>query len=171
IKCKVERFKQSDREQGFDLTNDALLRVAVLKTGQSQYEIVWSHHHILMDGWCVGIVLKEFFYMYKQLSSGQTMDLPEVKPYSEFINWLEKQDREEALGYWRDYLAGYEQRAAIPTSGHSTNGEYVLEETHHMFSEALTERLMYLSKYHQVTMNSMMQTAWGLLLCRYNNTD
>uniref|UniRef100_UPI0021B6E54C condensation domain-containing protein n=1 Tax=Paenibacillus xylanexedens TaxID=528191 RepID=UPI0021B6E54C len=50
IECKVEQFKQSDREQGFDLTKDILLRITVLKTGQSQYEIVWSHHHILMDG-------------------------------------------------------------------------------------------------------------------------
>ncbi|WP_260984879.1 condensation domain-containing protein, partial [Paenibacillus xylanexedens] len=171
IKCKVEQFKQSDREQGFNLTNDALLRVAVLKTGQSQYEIVWSHHHILIDGWCMRIVLKEFFYMYKQLSSGQTIDLPAVKPYSEFINWLEKQDREEALGYWRDYLAGYEQRATISASESRTNESYAHEEVLYSFSERLTERLMRTSKNHGVTMNSMMQTAWGLLLQHYNNTD
>ncbi|WP_260984885.1 condensation domain-containing protein, partial [Paenibacillus xylanexedens] len=123
IRYKVKQFKQTDRKRGFDLTRDVLLRLAVLKTGQNQHEIIWSHHHILMDGWCVGIVLKEFFYMYTQLCSGKEIDLPAVKPYSEFIDWLEKQDREEAADYWRDYLAGYEQRTAIPTSGHSTNGE------------------------------------------------
>ena len=61
IQISVERFKQLDREQGFDLTKDVLLRIAVLRTGEKRYEIVWSHHHILMDGWCMGIVLKEFF--------------------------------------------------------------------------------------------------------------
>ncbi|MHA6534803.1 condensation domain-containing protein, partial [Paenibacillus sp. BAC0078] len=111
IKHKVDRFKQSDREQGFNLTKDVLLRIAVFKTGESRYEIVWSHHHILMDGWCMGIVLKEFFYMYTQLCGGKSIDLPAVKPYIHFIKWLEEQDREEALGYWRNYLAGYEQRA------------------------------------------------------------
>ncbi|KOR82143.1 hypothetical protein AM231_17460, partial [Paenibacillus solani] len=171
IKISVERFKQSDREQGFDLTKDALLRVAVLKTGESRYEIVWSHHHILMDGWCMGIVLKEFFDMYAQLCSGQSRDLPAVKPYIHFIKWLEEQDREEALGYWRDYLAGYEHRATIPASGNSSNDPYMLEEIHHSFAETLTERLTKLSKRHQVTMNSMMQTAWGMLLCSYNNID
>ncbi|WP_260984883.1 condensation domain-containing protein, partial [Paenibacillus xylanexedens] len=171
IKCKVERFKQSDREQGFDLTNDVLLRIAVLRTGDNQYEMVLSHHHILMDGWCLRIVLKEFFYMYTQLCSSRTIKLPAVKPYVLFIKWLEKQDREEALGYWKNYLAGYEQRTATPTSSHFTSEEYILEETHLTFSEALTERLMRLSKYHQVTMNSMLQAAWGLLLRRYNNTN
>ncbi|WP_186331919.1 condensation domain-containing protein, partial [Paenibacillus xylanexedens] len=128
-------------------------RITVLKTGQSQYEIVWSHHHILMDGWCMGIVLKEFFYMFIQLSGGQTIDLPAVKPYSKFINWLEKQDREEALDYWRDYLAGYEQRATISASGSRTNESYVLEEVRYLFSETLTERLEKLNKRYQVTMN------------------
>ncbi|WP_260989997.1 condensation domain-containing protein, partial [Paenibacillus xylanexedens] len=123
VKISVEQFKEADRERGFDLTRDVLLRLAVLKMGKGHYELVLSHHHILMDGWCRGIVLKEFFYMYTQLCSGQAIDLPTVKPYIEFIKWLKAQDREEALGYWRDYLAGYEQRTAIPTSGHSTNGE------------------------------------------------
>ena len=99
IQISVERFKQLDREQGFDLTKDVLLRIAVLRTGERRYEIVWSHHHILMDGWCMGIVLKEFFDMYAQLCSGKSIDLPAVKPYIYFIEWLKEQDREEALGY------------------------------------------------------------------------
>ncbi|MHA6534805.1 condensation domain-containing protein, partial [Paenibacillus sp. BAC0078] len=171
IKVSADRFKQTDREQGFDLMKDVLLRIAVLKTGESRYEIVWSYHHILMDGWCMSIVLKEFFDMYAQLCSGKAIDLPAAKPYIHFINWLKEQDREEALGYWRDYLAGYEQRAVIPASGSRTDESYVLEEVHHSFSETLTERLVQLSKHYQVTMNSMMQTAWGILLGRYNNID
>ncbi|MHA6534792.1 condensation domain-containing protein, partial [Paenibacillus sp. BAC0078] len=171
IKIREERFKQSDRERGFDLTNEALLRIAVLKTGESRYEIVWSHHHILMDGWCMRIVLKEFFYIYAQLCSGKLIELPAVKPYIYFIKWLEEQDREEALGYWRDYLSGYEQRTAIPVSGNSIKGAYMLEEIHHTFGEILTERLTKMSKRHNVTMNNMMQTVWGMLLRRYNNTD
>ncbi|MHA6534793.1 condensation domain-containing protein, partial [Paenibacillus sp. BAC0078] len=111
IKHKVDQFKQLDREIGFDLTKDVLLRLAVLRTGEDRYEIVLSHHHILMDGWCRSIVLKEFFYMYTQLCGGKSIDLPAVKPYIHFIKWLKMQDREEALGYWRNYLAGYEQRA------------------------------------------------------------
>ncbi|MHA6534795.1 condensation domain-containing protein, partial [Paenibacillus sp. BAC0078] len=171
IKIRVDRFKQSDREQGFDLTKDVLVRITVLRTEESRYEIVWSHHHILMDGWCMGIVLKEFFYLYAQLCSGKAIDLPAAKPYIHFIDWLAEQDREEALGYWRDYLAGYEQCAVIPASGSRTDESYVLEEVHHSFSEKLTERLTQLSKRHQVTMNSMMQTAWGMLLRSYNNAD
>ncbi|MFD1908998.1 condensation domain-containing protein [Paenibacillus rhizoplanae] len=141
IEHHVEQFKQSDRERGFDLTKDVLLRIAVLKTGESRYEIIWSNHHILMDGWCMGNVVKEFFYMYAQLCSGKAIDVPAVKPYIHFIKWLEEQDREEARDYWRDYLAGYEQRTSIPASGNSTSGVYVLEELHHSFSETLTERL------------------------------
>ncbi|MHA6534826.1 condensation domain-containing protein, partial [Paenibacillus sp. BAC0078] len=100
-----------------------------------------------------------------------SIDLPAVKPYIHFIKWLEEQDREEALGYWRNYLAGYEQRAAIPASENRTNESYALEEVRHSFSERLTERLVQLSKRHQVTMNSMMQTAWNMLLRSYNNSD
>ena len=62
----VESFKKADREKGFDLTKDVLIRIAVLKTGEDQYEMIWSMHHIVVDGWSSGILREEYFNIYEE---------------------------------------------------------------------------------------------------------
>ncbi|MCP4152889.1 MAG: hypothetical protein GY757_34470, partial [bacterium] len=80
----VETFKKEDRERSFDLSNDVLMRVAVLRLGRREYEFTWSHHHILLDGWCLGILITEFFDIYNSILSGHEPRLNPVKPYRNY---------------------------------------------------------------------------------------
>ncbi|MBE0344067.1 hypothetical protein E4V51_29495, partial [Paenibacillus sp. 28ISP30-2] len=120
----LKSFKLENKARGFDLRQDVLLRVAILRTGEDSYHFVWSFHHIVMDGWCLSLVNKEVFESYAALEEGRVPVLAPAVPYSSFIEWLEAQDREVAADYWSSYLSGYEQQTALPAvkSGRKSEG-------------------------------------------------
>ncbi|MDN4111432.1 amino acid adenylation domain-containing protein [Paenibacillus polymyxa] len=168
----VKEFIRQDKAAGFDLSRDALMRVAILRTGDEDYYFVWSSHHILMDGWCVALVTDEVFEAYFAAVEHREPKLAPVTPYSQYIEWLEAQDVEAAASYWKDYLLGYDQQTSIPTGkvGAKADGaqfEHVLCD----LGKDLTGRMEMVAKQYHVTPNTLLQTAWGLLLQKYNGSD
>ncbi|SFJ91368.1 non-ribosomal peptide synthetase [Thermoflavimicrobium dichotomicum] len=166
----VEELKKEDREKGFDLSRDLLIRLTLLKTDDQHYQLIFSHHHILMDGWCISILLNDLFDMYTRLLHNQPIPREKVTPYSHYIAWLEEQDEEAARAYWKNYLQGYDQITGIPCRTESKQTEYQNEEIYFRFDQELTQQLAALAKKNQVTMNTVFQTIWGILLQKYNNT-
>lgn len=169
----LNKFKELDRQKGFDLTKGHLMRVAVFQVSDQEYTIIWSHHHIIMDGWCRGIIFKDFFSIYGLLKSGAEVSLPKVYPYSTFIDWLKNQDQDEARAYWRDYLAEYQNQVyPFGVIKRSVNADrYLLTERVLEIDALTTKKLEDLAKKLQVTLNSIFQTVWGILLQKYNYTD
>lgn len=159
----VKNFKLQDKARGFDLRRDVLLRVAILRTGEDSYHFVWSFHHIVMDGWCLSLINKEVFESYAALQEGRVPELAPAVPYSRFIEWLEAQDRKAATDYWSSYLSGYEQQTALPAvkSGRKSEGNTASDWVT-VLERELTLRVEETAKRYQVTMNTLLQTAWGL---------
>ncbi|MFK4435322.1 amino acid adenylation domain-containing protein [Paenibacillus sp. RC21] len=166
----VKNFELEDRARGFDLRRDVLLRVAILRTGEDSYHFVWSFHHIVMDGWCLSLINKEVFESYAALQEGRVPELAPAVPYSSFIEWLEAQDGKAAADYWSSYLSGYEQQTALPAikSGRKSEG-YKASDWATDLERELTLRVEETAKRYQVTMNTLLQTAWGIVLQKYNN--
>ncbi|MBE3649276.1 non-ribosomal peptide synthetase [Paenibacillus polymyxa] len=166
----LKNFKLEDKARGFDLRRDVLMRIAILRTGEDSYHIVWSFHHIVMDGWCLSLINKEVFESYAALQEGRVPDLAPAVPYSRFIEWLEAQDRKAATDYWSSYLSGYEQQTALPAvkSGRKSGG-YTASDWVTVFERKLTLRVEETAKRYQVTMNTLLQTVWGIVLQKYNN--
>lgn len=113
---RIDRFKQKDQLRGFDLSKDLLMRASVFQTGPSSYRWIWSYHHILLDGWCFGLVVQELFAIYHALLHDIPYRLEPVKPYKEYIQWLEKQDKQASLEYWTQSLAGFEGQSTLKNS-------------------------------------------------------
>ena len=171
-KAFIEEFKRADRLRGFDLRKDLPMRISVVKAGNESYNLLWSFHHIIMDGWCMGIIRKEFLAMYHSLKEGRQLNLGVVYPYSDYINWLTQQDREEAALYWKRYLRDYEERAVLPQNkGIVTDGKYEVAEMTFQINESTRKGLEDIVKTNNVTLNTIVQSAWGILLQRYNNTN
>lgn len=165
----IDNFKRRDREKGFTLAKDLLTRLAVLKVGEEKYQVIWSFHHILMDGWCTGILIREFFIIYLGLMKNEPMRLGNVYPYSNYIKWLKKQNQDQAVEYWKSYLKNYETLVSVPTIYGQRRDELV--QFSFFLSESLTRSIRELIQQHQVTMNTFCQTVWGILLQKYNRTD
>jgi len=165
-------FIESDKKNGFELTKDALIRLSVIKMHKESYRIIWSYHHIIMDGWGLGIFLNDFIKIYYSLRAKQPVELPVAYPYSRFIRWLQKQDKEKAYNYWKSYLEGYDEKAVLPQiKRHGTQEEYRQEEIIFSLGEHLTNAVIDLSKKRLITVSTLFQTVWGILLQRYNNRE
>src|SRR6185436_17040233 len=124
----IREFRTADREHLFDLSKDALMRLAVLQLADDEYELLWSHHHIIMDGWCLNILLSEFFEIYNSKQEQRPARLPEAKPYSLYIKWLESRDKEKAQEFWQTYLKGYSEAARFSTQKPAWGREYLREK-------------------------------------------
>ncbi|MEO2261327.1 condensation domain-containing protein, partial [Paenibacillus amylolyticus] len=166
----VNEYKQEDRGEGFDLLKGPLIRLAVLKKDSNSYIMIWSFHHILMDGWCISILMQEFMYIYRCLNTKQSIQLDTPIQFSRYMQWFEKQDREAARHYWSQYLATYEQQASVPrASGKTEHGG--VEQHAFRLDQELTRGLEQLAREAQVTLNTVMQTIWGVLLQKYNQSE
>ncbi len=168
---RLEAFKLGERENGFDLGRDMLIKTALFKFSEGSYRWIWAFHHILMDGWCMGILFKDVMTAYYQLRQGDALQLGRVYPYGDYLDWLEKQDKEEGLAFWRGYLEGYETYTPIgvETAG-GGDGYDPLTHTVTLNAE-LTGRLTALAAAGEVTVNVLFQAAWGMLLQKYNDTE
>ncbi|MFS4449732.1 condensation domain-containing protein, partial [Maribacter sp. 2307UL18-2] len=165
----VGKYNRLDKNRKFDLSEDVLMRLHVYLTGDGEYEFIWSFHHILMDGWCMSILVNEFNAFYRGLLEGKVVELPEVRPYSRYIEWLEARDRSVSKDYWRDYLSGYEGLTSIPRDGYGP-ATFELATQQLLLDGERTGCLRKVSQKYGVTINTILQSAWGILLGKYNNT-
>ncbi len=158
----------ADQRRGFNVGEEVPMRLSVYRTAASTYTFVWSYHHLLMDGWCMGILINDFRKIYSALMEGIEFRLPAVKPYSNYIKWLENQKNDVGL-YWKKYLAGYESLATLPKQ-RSITGPYVnkLSGTTVTLNQA---QLHTASTRYGITMNTLLQAVWSILLSKYNNVN
>ncbi|WP_342493293.1 amino acid adenylation domain-containing protein [Bacillus sp. FSL W7-1346] len=167
---RIDRFKQKDQLRGFDLSKDLLMRASVFQTGPSSYRWIWSYHHILLDGWCFGLVVQELFAIYHALLHDIPYRLEPVKPYKEYIQWLEKQDKQASLEYWTQSLAGFEGQSTFKEQRKQTN-EHELGEIEWAMSKEETAALSELALQQNATLSSALQSAWSILLSRYQRSN
>ncbi|WP_255321653.1 amino acid adenylation domain-containing protein, partial [Paenibacillus thiaminolyticus] len=162
-------LKEEDRKRGFRAESDSLMRVAVVRTGPESHQLLWSFHHILMDGWCLPLVVKEVLEIYTALCKEEEPQLPRVTEYSEYIRWLSEQDGQAAAKYWADLLADFEQAGELPRRQRQAQG-YEARRVTCSLGRKLTERISQAAREQGVTVNTLLQTAWGLLLHKYSGT-
>ncbi|MBD6618564.1 amino acid adenylation domain-containing protein [Komarekiella sp. 'clone 1'] len=170
---KLELFWQSDRSRGLELTQPPLMRFTLVQLSENSYSFTWSHHHLLLDGWSVPLVFKEVFACYKAFSNGQDVHLEPIRPYRDYIVWLQQQNLAEAETFWRQMLKGFTTPTQLSVQGTrkllaQTDGS---QEREVKLSVVTTARLQSLAKQHQLTLNTLLQGAWALLLSHYSGQE
>lgn len=165
-----QEFKKEDRNKGFDLANGSQMRLHVLKVEQDIYEFVWSQHHILMDGWCISILIKEFFQIYEALKSNRTPSLAATVSYSKYIKWLEKVDESKSKEYWKNYLSNYRDKVSPPQK-RIIGTDFISKETTLELTGEVRKNITNVCSNLGITENIFIQTVWGVLLAKYNRTN
>ena len=89
---QLELVLESEREEGFKLNQAPLMRCTLIKVADNSHQFIWSHHHLLIDGWCLSIILKEVLAFYEASVQAETLYLAPPYPYKDYIAWLQKQD-------------------------------------------------------------------------------
>ncbi|HDR7471131.1 amino acid adenylation domain-containing protein [Bacillus toyonensis] len=166
----VQEYLKKDRKRGFHLTKDPLVRLSILQTEENEWITIFSFHHIIMDGWCSDLVFNELCNLYVSLKNKEIHSLTSHRPFSQYIKWLEKQDKEAANEYWKGYLDKFEVLTSIPyITKENDKQEYKLQEYNFKLNESITNTLKKIARSHQVTLNVVFQTIWGIILQKYNN--
>jgi amino acid adenylation domain-containing protein len=165
-------FLAQDQRRGFDLEKDMLLRLGLIQVSPQSWRAVWTSHHLILDGWCLGLLFGDFIRLYQTLVANGPLDSKPGIPFSRYIKWLEQRNPDQGLQFWKGELAGYEETADFPrlktTAGRQEykTAEYVLQ-----MEEYLSEALTKIARIYNVTVSAIFQCVLGLLLTRLNNTN
>jgi amino acid adenylation domain-containing protein/non-ribosomal peptide synthase protein (TIGR01720 family) len=159
-----------ERQEGFDLQGAVPLRLRLIQLDAERFGFVLSNHHILLDGWCRSLLLDEFFAVYTALGEHRAANLEPASRYGDFIAWLQQQDRPASQRFWRDQLAGFEQPTSLPfdhqplrDGAHSR-----VADVQKQLSAEQTAQLQATAQQLQLTVNTLVQAAWALVLHRYS---
>ncbi|MFJ2276117.1 amino acid adenylation domain-containing protein [Streptomyces sp. NPDC087866] len=165
---RLTAFLAADRTRRFDLATPPLMRFTLVRTAPDRHRLVMTSHHILFDGWSLPLLVRELFELYA--AGGDDSGLPRVTPYRAYLVWLSQQDRDAALGAWSAALAGIETPTLLAEDG--PEGAAELPETLVLdLDAATTDRLRETARTHRLTLNTLVQGAWGLLLGHLTGRD
>ena len=165
---------RTDRIRGFDLSQVPLMRLALFRTGDVDYQLTWTFHHVLLDGRGVRTVLNEVFAFYEALCRGEELRLPPPRPYREHIEWLGQQDLSKAETFWRQTLQGFAAPTALAVAratDHGPGNGEVRGEQEVRLSRLVTSALRSFAQSNGLTLNTLVQGAWALLLSRYSGEE
>jgi amino acid adenylation domain-containing protein/non-ribosomal peptide synthase protein (TIGR01720 family) len=174
LEAAIDAFLKADRLQGFNFHIAPLMRVQLLHLSEQRSRMVWTFHHILLDGWSVPLVISRLQSAYGQLLSGKVQALLPVDNYGDFIQYLELRNRFAEQEYWQGYLSGFDTPSLLPFVG---NGARRNQGTGAIGTEVLTldatftEQIQQYGQQQHVTVNTIMQGVWSYLLSRYTGQE
>src|SRR6185436_16053393 len=166
----ADDFLIREGDRPFDLGSGPLVRFALVRLGPETHRFAWLHHHLVLDGWSIPLVLNEAMAFYQAEAGGEAIDLPRPRPFRDYVAWLERQDTAAAEPFFRARLAAVERPTAVAsgpgealTPGEDPHGDLEAE-----LPAALSADLAAFARRHQLTVNTLLQGAWSILLARYS---
>lgn len=170
----IDLIKSNDLKRGFDIQNDSLMRMYLIQEDLNNIRIIWSFHHIILDGWCLNIVKNTLMDNYKFLSSApQKIEDKFLSPfkYDMYIDWLRKQNIEKSIEYFLNKLEGYDNIIGLPSINTHPSNKRNIQEIYSQEPVDFLNNLENFAKKHSITVNTIIETAIGIVLQKYNNTD
>jgi len=169
----LDTIIKDDKNQPIDLT-EAPFRIILCRLNENQSEMVLTFHHILLDGWSIGILLSEFLETANLLSKGETPVPISKTRYKEFYKWYKNSQRQKAPQQqesWKNYLEGFDTRTLLPYDNNKRE-DIQRVNTHSLEVPAsLKAQVDTCTQTHNVTLSTILYAAWGTLLQKYNNSD
>ncbi|MEF7613137.1 amino acid adenylation domain-containing protein [Aquincola sp. MAHUQ-54] len=165
----------ADRRQGFDLRRAPLARVHCLRLADDHHRVVFSHHHLLLDGWSLPLLLRDWQTAYRAALDGTAPALAPAPSYRDHVEWLAAQDTAAARAFWRTLLAGFDTpstpgfvRPAPQATSTTATPPLTLR---HTLGIDDTQALHTLARRLRVTPGTVLQGAWAVLLARSSGSD
>lgn len=162
-------LKIDDKSRGFDLEEDSLLRLTVVKMNEEHFKIIMSSHHIIMDGWSLPIVVHDLLKYYDANAANLELEdlSKERQNFGDYVQFINK--RKNSIDYWKNLLSGLEEKTSIIAEGKPENDDKEVKDCQLFLDKNSTKKLIRLSKNYHVTVNTIIETLWGTLLQKYNH--
>ena len=162
----LDHLATEDLHNGFDLLDAPLLRVTLVRTDEHTHHLIYTCHHILMDGWSTSQLFGEVLQRYAGITPGAGQGR-----YRDYIEWLGQRDQQASRQFWRAALADLEQPTRLASAMPVRHAASGYADHEHVFSEPMTAELNRFAREQKVTLNTLVQAAWLLLLQRYTGQD
>ncbi|WP_410592315.1 non-ribosomal peptide synthase/polyketide synthase [Amycolatopsis sp. lyj-23] len=163
---QLDRLSAADAATRLDLRTAPLMRLAIIALTHDRVLLMWTSHHIVLDGWSLAQIFTEVCEQYAALTEHRAPRVPAHRPFRDYLGWLAAQDVTAAEDHWRAVLAGFAAPTPLPADrspdrAHRTRSS---RTTRTSLSAADTARLRDVARRHSLTVNTLVQGAWALLL-------
>ncbi len=173
-RAHVAEFLERDRQQGFDFRTAPLTRATLFQTGEAEWEFVWSFHHVLADGNTYPALIREAFDSCAAIREGRAPALPRPCAYREFVQWLEthrSENQARAEAFWKKEFQGLASATSLPGLAADCSGQSGHNEKSLRLDTAASSALRALAQSHDLTVNSLVQAAWALVLGTHGDRE
>ncbi|WP_228828528.1 non-ribosomal peptide synthetase [Nocardia beijingensis] len=160
--AELERFTAADRRAGFDVTAAPLLRMTLVRSAPERYRLVWSMHHILIDGWSTPLLIRELLTLYA-CDDDAAAPAP-GRPFRDYLTWLHAQDQSAAETAWTRALEGVSEPTLLAVADRGRRHTTAMRDVRVQLSEHRTSALVATAQRQEVTLNTLVQAAWGIVL-------
>jgi len=174
---RLVALRAADRH-GFDLTKTPLMRLRLVRFGAGDQRAVWTYHHLLLDGWSVGIILGELHSLLAAAARGrspESVELPAVRPFRDYVRWLDAEGLDDAAEHWRQRLRGVELPTPLgidaPVTEDSLGGSASFGQLRRRLDPELSRALDALVRARRLTLPAVLQAAWAVVLSRIAGRD
>lgn len=168
---RLEELLNSDRLTDFDLSQAPLVRMTLIHESDNNWKWIWTFHHLVGDGWSTQLLLQEIRSEYDGTSADHCLhDGPQLA-YHNYVEWLVQQDQRSAEIYWRNTLAGFDTKTQLNIFDKQTPISIGHSQQVRNLPETLTTSIREFARQHRLTLNTVIQGAWSVLLSRYSRTD
>lgn len=161
-------FESAERNERFDLRNGPLIRFLLIELPCQRWHLIVTAHHIVIDGWSLPVFISEMLALYRE--GGNLACLPPTRPYRDYIGWLADRDVVAAEKLWRNHLSGI-GRPTLLSPALGGHGGGAPTRTEIVFDDIEAERLAAGARSRGVTLNTLLQLAWALVLARLTDSD
>jgi amino acid adenylation domain-containing protein/non-ribosomal peptide synthase protein (TIGR01720 family) len=166
--ARLADLSVSERQRPFSLDTPPLLRLTLVKLAADEYQLLWHYHHLLLDGWSLGPLWQELTAVYRAISHNQPPELPPVRPYHTYLDWLQAQDLAPAQRAWQAALADFRPFTWLPAASQPPT---TFAEVATSLAAAETAALQTTARRHRLTLNTLVQGAWALTLAAQTGQD
>jgi amino acid adenylation domain-containing protein/non-ribosomal peptide synthase protein (TIGR01720 family) len=168
---RIAGLLRTDRERGFDPAVPPLMRLSLVRLAEDRHLLVWSHHHLLLDGWSVAALVKELFVTYGARRQSQEPGLAPSRPYTDFIAWLQAEDLGSAEAFWRGMFAGFSAPTPLGIDHAPAGSGDAGAERGLVLAPHVSDGLRQVARRQHLTVSLLLQAAWSLLLSRYSGEE
>ncbi len=159
-----------DLTKGFDLAKPPLMRVTLVNMGSDHYKMIWTFHHIILDGWSVAQLVSQIMEVYEKYKQGNDPVTPDEDKFEDYIKYINARNRFEEERFWKSYLEGIKNPSLLPFVSKSIKrniGQGRMRRINLDFSEEFSSKISAYCKQQQLTTNSLLQGVWAFLLSKY----
>ncbi|WP_030607896.1 non-ribosomal peptide synthetase [Streptomyces sclerotialus] len=170
----LEEYLDEDRRRGFAFDRAPLFRLTLVRLAERRFKLVMSYHHLILDAWSLFVLLRDSLELYHAGLEGRAPELRPTRSFGDYVAFLEREDTDAAREYWLRRLAGFRSPTLIGRAerlGLSASSQEMHAEARLDLGEELTERLLAYGRARQLTLNSLVQGAWAVVVGAFSGQD